>query len=101
MINNVSVTVVNSDTVLERIIIKVDSTVDDKVRKEVCRVVVVSTAGVLVMTSVDVSVKETLEVIGGNVVMVFDVIVSVNDKLEVSWVVEVDVVDTVVDEVDV
>ena len=55
----------------------------------------------LVRTSVDVDVKEILEVIGGNVVMVVDVIVSVNDKLEVSRVVEVDVVDTVVDEVDV
>jgi len=53
------------------------------------------------MTSVDVDVKDTLEVIGGNVVMVVDVIVFVNDRLEVSRVVEVDVVDTVVDEVDV
>ena len=101
VINNVSVIEVNSVVVLEKIVLKIDWTVDDRVRREVCRVVVVSTAGVLVRTSVDVDVKEILEVIGGNVVMVVDVIVSVNDKLEVSRVVEVDVVDTVVDEVDV
>ena len=39
------------------------------------RVVIVSTAGVLVRTSVDVDVKEILE--GGNVMMVVDVIVAV------------------------